>query len=287
MPTAGLSLLAFMSQQDAVEHLRAHTIPANPDVRALIAEWQAAQQRRGAPMPGGRPEITDIPAANQPHIDMLMQQGWMAELRRRQPSAQFKLVEIDPLLTIHFMADLDRSMAHCKALRQNPSVADLLPICLPAVYPDEHINVVRLPDGLPKQLTVGSLLLTARSLNVRVVDTGFFPADNRIGIQFGMPVPLVHVVRYNGRCYLHDGLHRTMGARRMGATHIPCLLRDAQSPADIGLKTDRSTFTLEALESADAPTVGHFTQGRAWEVQLRRYNRVIHVTWAEYAVADE
>ncbi|MGH6726745.1 MAG: hypothetical protein ACREB8_09415 [Pseudolabrys sp.] len=287
MPTAGLSLFAFMTQQDAVAHLLAHTIPANPDVRALIAEWQAAQLRRGAPMPAGHPDIKDIPAANQPHIDRLMQQEWMAELLRRQPSAQFKLVEIDPLLTIHFMADLDRSMAHCNALRQNPSVVDLLPICLPAAYPNEHINVIRLPDGQPKQLTVGSLLLTARSLNVRVVDTGFFQAHNKIGVQFGMPVPLVHVVRFNGRCYLHDGLHRTMGARRMGATHIPCLLRDVQSPADVGLKSDRSTFTLDVLESADAPTVGHFTQGRACEVQLKRFNRVIHVTWAEYAVADE
>jgi len=287
MPSAGLSLFAFMTQQDAVAHLLAHCIPANPDVNALIAEWQAAQLRRGAPMPGGNPDIRDIPAAHQPYINRLMQQDWVALLLGRQPSAQFKLVEIDPLLTIHFMADLDRSMAHCNALPQNPSIADLLPLCLPAVYAQEKINMIRLPDGQSKQLSVGSFLLTARSLNVRVVDTGFFQGDNRIGIQFGMPVPLVHVVRFNGRYYLHDGLHRTMGARFKGATHIPCLVRDVQSPADIGLKTDRSTFTLPVLESADAPTVGHFTQGRACEVQLKRFNRVIHVSWAEYAISDE
>lgn len=287
MATAGLSLLGFMSQQDAIAHLLAHCIPANPDIHALIVEWQAARARKGAPMDGGNPNIQDIPAANQPYIKTLMQQPWLAQFVASLPGAQFKLVEIDPLLTIYFMVDLKRSTDHCGALPQNPSVADLLSVCLPARLPNELVNMVRLPDGQEKQLSVGAFLLTARSLNVRVVDAGYFQDDNKIGIQFAMPVPLVQVVRFNGRCYLHDGLHRTIGSRRKGATHIPCLFRDVQSAAGIGLRSDRSTFTLPLLEFADAPTVGHFTQGRAYEVQLRRFNRVVHVTWAEYAIAAE
>lgn len=287
MPTPGLSLLGFMSQQDAIEHLLAHCVPANLAIDALIAEWQTARTRRGAPMAGGHPDIQDIPAAGQPHIGMLMQQPWLAQFGASLPGAKFKLVEIDPLLTIHFMVDLKRSSDHCSALPQNPSVADLMPVCMPTSLPNEQVNMVRLPDGKDKQLTVGAFLLTARSLNLRIVDAGYFQADNKIGIQFAMPVPLAQVVRFNGRCYLHDGLHRTLGARRKGATHIPCLFRDVQSAAGVGLKSDRSTFTLPLLESADAPTVGHYTQGRAYEVQLKRFDRVVHLTWAEYAVAAE
>ena len=238
-------------------------------------------------MGGGKPDIKDIPAENRPYIDMLVQQQWLARFLALLPEAEFKLVEIDPLLTIHFMVDLKRSNDRCGALPQNPGVADLLPICLPAKYADEEIKMIRLPDTANKQLNVGAFLLTAPSLNVRIVDTGYFQADNKIGIQFGLPVPLVQVVRFNGRCYLHDGLHRTIGARRKGATHIPCLFREAQSAAEIGLKPDRSTFSLQILESADAPTVGHFVQGRACEVQLKRYKRIMHVTWAEYGIADE
>jgi hypothetical protein len=287
MATAGLSLLGFMTQQEAIAHLLTHCIPANSDIHALIVEWQAARARNGTPMIGGNPNIQDIPATNQPYIKTLMQQQWLAQFVASRPGAKFKLVEIDPLLTFHFMVDLERSADHCVALPQNPSVADLLPVCLPAKIPNEQINMVRLPDGQNKQLSVGAFLLTARSLNLRVVDAGYFQADNKIGIQFAMPAPLVQVVRFNGRCYLHDGLHRTIGVRRKGATHIPCLFRDVQSAADIGLKTNRSTFTLPLLESADAPTVGHFTQGRAYDVQLKRFNRIVHVTWAEYAIADE
>jgi hypothetical protein len=287
MATPGLSLLGFMSRQEAIAHLLAHCIPASPEIPALVAQWQAAQARRGAPMPAGQPDIRDVPAADQPYLQMLMRQDWVANFLEQYPSAAFKLVEIDPLLSIQFMVDIKRATDHCSVLPDDPSVADLLPICLPTTYTQEKINMVRLPDGLGKQLSVGAFLLTARSINVRIVDTGFFQADNKVGIQFGMSVPLVQVVRFNGRCYLHDGQHRSLGVRLKGATHIPCLFRDVQSAADIGLKTDRSTFTLPILESADAPTVGHFTQGRACEVQLKRFNRIIHVNWAEYAVSDE
>jgi hypothetical protein len=287
MATAGLSLLGFMTQPEAIAHLLTHCVPANPDIHALIVEWQAAQARKGPPMVGGIPDIQDIPATNQPYIQMLMQQQWVAQFVASKPGAEFKLVEIDPLLTFHFMVDRKRSTDHCDALPQNASVADLMPVCLPATFPDEPINMVRLPDGQSKQLSVGAFLLSARSLNIRIVDAGYFQADNKIGIQFAMPVPLVQVVRFNGHCYLHDGLHRTIGVRQKGATHIPCLFLDVQSAADVGIKRNRSTFALQLLESADPPTVGHFTQGRAYDVQLKRFTRIVHVTWAQYEIADE
>jgi hypothetical protein len=287
MASAGLSLLGFMTQQEAIAHLVSHCVLPNPDIHALTAEWQAAKVRKGAPMGGGNPEIRDIPAASQPYIATLMQQQWLAQFIASLPGAEFKLVEIDPLLTFHYMVDLDRSTNRCSALPQNPSLADLMPICLPATFPNERINMVRLPDGKSKPHSVGSLLLTAGSLNLSIVDAGYFKADNKIGIQFGMPVPIVQVIRFNGRCYLHDGLHRTIGVRQKGATHVPCLFRDAHSAAEVGIKSNRSTFSLRLLESADAPTVGHFTQGRAYAVQLKRFTRIINVTWAEYEVAAE
>ncbi len=287
MATAGLSLLGFMNQREAIAHLLGHCVVENRDVPALVEHWRAAQVRKGPAMVGGNPDIRDVPAAAQPHIDTLRQQQWFTRFIALFPVAEFKLVEIDPLLTIHFMVDLKRSDDRCRGLPQNPQVADLLPVCLPTAFANEEITMVRLPDKPDKQLNVGAFLLTAPSLNVRVLDAGFFQADNKIGIQFGLPVPLVQVVRFNGRCYLHDGLHRTIGARRKGATHVPCLFREARTAADIGLKPDRSTFSLQLLKSADAPTVGHFIQGRAYEVQLKRYKRIVHVTWAEYAIADE
>ena len=216
-----------------------------------------------------------------------MEKDWAAQFVASMSASEFKMVEIEPLLTFHYMVDLERSSEHCKAIRENPDVADLLPLCLPDTFVHEPINMVRLPDGKGKQLSGGSILLSSKSLKIRVIDAGYFQNDNKIGIQFAMPVPLVQVVRFNGRCYLHDGLHRTMGARLKGATHIPCLFRDVHSAANIGLQRDGSTFLLQLLEFADPPTVGHFVHGRAYKVQLKRFSRIIHVTWGQYGIADE
>jgi hypothetical protein len=71
-----------------------------------------------------------------------------------------------------------------------------------------------------------------------------------------------------------------------GAKNIPCLLRDVQTPQEAGIM-DGQTFPLALLESGDAPTIGHFTQGRAHDVQLRAVSRLIHVTWTEAVVLDE
>jgi hypothetical protein len=287
MATRGLSLFGFMTQQVATTYLQTNCIPANPDIQALIVEWQSAKARRGAPMAGGNPDIRNIPAAARPYIEMLMQQQWVAELVASLPGAEFKLVEIDPLLTAQFSVDLERSAEQCAALPQNPSVADLLPVCLPAKFPSEKMNIDRLPAGQPKQLSVGAVLLIASSLNIHIAEAGYSETGNRFTIQFGMAAPLVQVTRFNGRCYLFDGLHRTFGVRQKGASHVPCLFWDVQSAAEVGIKPYGKTFTQELLESADAPTVGHFTQGRACGVQLKRRNRIVQVTWAEYGISDE
>jgi hypothetical protein len=41
------------------------------------------------------------------------------------------------------------------------------------------------------------------------------------------------------------------------------------------------------MESADPPAVGHYTEGRALPVQLRATQRVLHISWANYAVVNE
>jgi hypothetical protein len=175
MPTPGLSLVGFMDQQQAINHFLGVCIPANRAIPALIAEWDAAQARRGAPLlNAGNPDILPIPAAGQPYIQQLMQQQWVIDAIAQMPGAIFQLVEIDPLLAYQFSVDTDRSAHHCSALN-SPTIAELLPICLPTTYPVEQINVS--PQA-------NSVLLKSPSLNVRMTAQGFFQAESKIGITF-------------------------------------------------------------------------------------------------------
>lgn len=76
-------------------------------------------------------------------------------------------------------------------------------------------------------------------------------------------------------------------ARMAGATHLPCLLRDVATKEAAGIRDDGLTFDLALLESADPPTVGHYSQNRGHQITLRALARIITVTWADHVVPED
>jgi hypothetical protein len=278
MPTPGLSLVGFLGRDEALAHFKNACVPPNPADSALDAEWQAAKALLGAPMAGaGNPAILPIPPQYQQYIAQVSQLAWVAPVLAQLPNSTFALVEIDPLLAFQHTISISRSTHHCAGLAQGHSIGDLLPICLPQTQVNENILVAG---------TANSMLLRAESLNIRTQAGGML-APGAIGCRFGLSLPLMHVVRLNGKCYLHNGFHRALGARSAGATHIPCLFRDVSTQEEAGIRPDGATFSAALLDSADPPTLGHFTQGKAYPVQLRKLDRFIHVVWTEYAMPAE
>jgi hypothetical protein len=278
MPSPGLSLVGFLDQTQAISHLRTSCVPADSSDAALIAEWRKARDLLGTPFPfAGLPDIQDIPAARQSYIAQLSAQPWVAQWLATTPGTRFKLVEIDRLLTYQRIADVDQLTRHHDALAGSAAIDSLLPACLPKT---------QAPVQVEAYWNAQSVILKARGLALRAVKEGLLdPA--RVGICFGAAFPLTQVVRFNGRYYMHNGVHRAVAARSLGATHIPCALRDVADAAAVGIKTDGSTFSQALMESPNPPTLGHFTQGRAHPVRVRAVSRVLHVSWSEYAILDE
>lgn len=279
MPTPGKSLLGFLAQTAAVEYQQTYCVTPDPnDIAALTAEWQAARAKLGAAIPNaGHPSILPIPTTHAPYIQALIAQPWMAHaLATNIAGATFALVEIEPLLAFQFSVDAARSNHHCSPFSNPPTLDEMLQACLPQ-------NPT--PDPVTTLKGSNSMLLTSRSLNFQSVEAGLINGGF-VGMTVGFSLPLVHVVEFNGRHYLHNGFHRTFGARMAGATHIPCVLRSVPTPAAAGINPP-GTFDQGLLESNDPPTVGHFTLGRAHDVQLRAFHRTMHVTWNEYVVPVE
>jgi hypothetical protein len=77
-----------------------------------------------------------------------------------------------------------------------------------------------------------------------------------------------------------------VGLRRRGVTHAPCVLRDVATPEAAGMLPGH-TFDPALMESADPPTILHFTQGRAHPVQLKSFTRTLHVSWADYVTTQD
>lgn len=277
MPTPGLSLVGFMEPAAAIHYLRATCIQPKQDDASLMAEWATAHARLGPPTASaGIPAILPLPPEHRDY-ETQVRQAWPDVFQSpNYASAQILMVEINPLLGFQFHVDADRSEHHCGGFSSPPTIDELLATCLPLAHANEPCQITQQAQ---------SLILRSPSLNVRVTAQGML--GNFIGIAFGVNLPLVHVVGYNGRYYLHNGFHRVYGAGRAGATHIPCILRDVASAEEAGVQAGGGTFGLPLLESANPPTLAHYTEGRAYDVQLRTMNRVLHVSWSDYAIPME
>lgn len=285
MPTAGLSLVGFMDEPQGIAHLRGACIPPDPTDVALQAAWQTAKANLGpAVANAGLPDIADMPPTHTGYVQQVAALPWVApHLAADWVGATFKLVEIDPLLAFQFTVDTDRGAHHCVGIGPGaPTLDQLLAVCLPLALTPSPLQVSTLSQ---------SIMVRSRNANFRVVRQGAFndPAGNLVGagVMVGNSLPFVHVVRFNGRCYLFNGYHRAVALRGVGATHVPCIFRDAATAEAAGIRVDGGTFPEKLLASADPPTVSHFTSGRAHKVSLRAHARVIHVSWSEYFAYEE
>ncbi|HTA64216.1 MAG TPA: hypothetical protein VK753_01815 [Xanthomonadaceae bacterium] len=278
MPSPGLSLVGFMDQAQAIHHLRDFCVPADPSEPALIAEWRAAAARLGPPVANaGLPGISPTPDAHQPYIAQVARLPKVAPMLAGNPNLGFAMVEIDPLLSFQFTVKASASTQHDARLDTPPSMEQLLEICLPLQQAPENSRIARGPQ---------SILLKTPSLNVRLESAGVI-GPGVLGVKFGIDLPLVRVVRHNGRCYLRNGFHRAFGLRKAGATHMPCLFRDNADLEAVGIRQDGTTFAPAMMASTNAPTLAHFTSGRAHEVSLRSMSKILHISWSEHVVAED
>ena len=275
MPSPGLSLVGFLDRSAGIATLRNTCVLPDQSDDALGAEWEAARAKLGAPMErAGNPEIQELPPEAANHVTQVIA-NYQYVQQQMAAGMTFKMVELDPLLAYQFTVDKSRSDHHNGGPDAGrPNLDQLLAMCLPLHYQ---------ADGVRLNLNNNSMLITSDDLNFRLNAQGWMPTPfgNFVGIQVGAAVPLLHVVLFNGRYYLHNGFHRAVGLSRRGVTHAPCVVRevlDAQSAA-IG---QPGTFDQELLESANPPTVGHFAQGRAHDVNLKVFTRTMHVSWADH-----
>ncbi len=277
MPTRGSALLGFMDRDRALKFLTESCCPVDPSEAALESVWNGARKTIGSPTPNaGLPEVLDISPADQPYVEALRAGVW-AGVFAQNPHWDVKLVEIEPLLAFQFQVDATRSEHHCGHLGNPPTLAELLPLSLPLAPIQEQISIAQQPQ---------SIVLKSRSLNIQAQMQGMI-GQNVLGMQFGVSLPFVHVVRLDGRHYLHNGYHRTYGAMLAGAKHIPAVIRDVADAAAAGVRDDGNTFPLQILESEHPPTVANFNNIGSAKVDLRAMTRILHVSWAEYAIPDE
>ena len=251
----------------------------------MISDWNYAKSTLRKPVGNaGKPTLQQI-SMNDPHILQLMQVPWAGFFMPLvAQGATFQMVEIEPLLAFQFTVDTARCKNHCGTLTKPPTLDELFNVCLPLTQSNDAVHI----SGVGTRGAGTSIIIKSRSLNLGMILEGPLNpnAQDVWGIQWSWALPFVHVVRLNGRCYLHNGYHRALGVSEAGATTMPCIFRDVQDAAAVNIQPP-ATFDLPLLESANPPTIGHYAQGRAHKVALRATTRIIQINWAQHTMFDE
>jgi hypothetical protein len=280
MPASALALFGFLPEAAAAGWLRQTCVLADSSDGAVRGMWTAAGAQLGpATANAGFPDIQPLPPEGQAYITTLVQEAWVVQQLQAIPSVSgldFRLVEINPLLAYQLHVDSGRSGTHGNELSNNPTLEQQLGVCLPLAQAVEPLQI---------HPSASAMMITSRSLNVRTLWKGY-GNGGFLGIHVGVTLPFVHVVQFDGRCYLHNGFHRAVALQSKGVTHIPCLFREVATAADAGIAPP-GTFDLPLLTSPNPPTLAHFTTGRAATVEMKEFHRVLHVSWAEYSATQD
>ena len=235
MPKHGLSLLGFMDSQAALNHLRT-TCVTDPSVSdaELLKLHDAAIAKLGEPARNpGNPEVLDLPNEGIAHAQALAAAPWAKGILDSLPGWEVKLIELKPLLAYQFTVLTERSTQHTQALKK-PVLSEMLPICLPLIEPLGEFKLSQVNQ------TTKSLLVKSADLNLNMRQWGLFPLQLNgaqiyfAGMYFQPRSPFMYVAKFNGRCYLANGYHRAYGLAKAGATHVPCLFREAHTHEEIG-----------------------------------------------------
>jgi hypothetical protein len=286
MPLPGLSLVGFLKEEKPALHYLEHSCipPKGFTPQILRKHWSDAQQQLGAPIPkAGTPDIIPIPA---------LIQGYLGGVRTRREYAEamkgkdwsFQMVEIAPLLAFQVHVLVEHAAKRCADIKDASQISEIVKLCLPQQPEIYHVRpVVSREQGV---------ILKCPSLNVTIGDRGYIQQAPKLqavaGVLYSAHLPFVEVARFKNRCYLKNGYHRAYGLAKLGVTHLPCVLRDVADYSGTGVRADGATLSPGLLEDqANPPTCGHFVQGRACQVALRKVTKFINVMWSEYLVPDE
>ena len=205
--------------------------------------WRTAADRYThlktlAPAQPRMPEILELPAAVQAHVDQLVKLPQFERVFSTVPIA-FGMVELDALIV--YQHSITQSTVH--ALRDSFSkdlmAEQLASICLPLQATKADFVVGK---SSKREFIFHSNSHDMRFLGAELVDPSVVPglvadgfSNAVIALSVGFSNNVLNVVRYQDRMVLNNGYHRCFALRSLGVTHVPCVIQVCRDWEDVGL----------------------------------------------------
>ena len=209
----------------------------------IADEWRAAADvyaslQAAATAPPAMPEIKELPAVIQTHVDLLVK---LPQFRRAFASVPiaFGMVELDKLIVYQHELTLSTVNALRASLPTPLTDAALAAACLPLDQTSADFRVGRsgkrefvFHSDSHDMRFLGAQLIEPSKVPELVTD-GFTSAVIALAVGFSNNV--LNVVRYDNRVVLNNGYHRAYALRSLGVRHAPCVIQVCRHWEDVTL----------------------------------------------------
>ena len=229
-------LYAFAPQAEVLHHVRTQALEEEVSrLPAILGEWDQLQPRVAELMQreAGLVEtirVSRLPDEHRPWIEAAAADPLFQKTFSGLPTT-FGLVEVDKLIAAQRTVNLDYVDRLRAAYPANPTMGDLLDICVSpkrAMDPIQHLEVA------PNTHVFSSPNSDIRFLGAFVKDLR--PDDLDYAVMGGLPAAAiiafvgyggapVNVLRAGNRVVLHNGFHRVYALRSLGVTDIPVVIQ--------------------------------------------------------------
>lgn len=229
-------LLLLPGQLDRLLQRRAEVIGSpGLSAQALSDAWRdaaAVWEALGRAEAGVADEacILPLPDTCQPHIDRLSALTGVQRSFEIVP-VSFGLVPLAQLVVSQHYLTESSLQALAPAGAPLPSLEEQLALCLPT-GPQGPQPALRTVYTSADEMVLACDSHDVRWLGTRCMagsDLGAIDVpghvDMLVGAALGYSSNLVNVILHGGRVVLHNGHHRVQALRRLGATHVPCLIQ--------------------------------------------------------------
>lgn len=274
-------LIGFMPKEEAVQFLRGRWVVREPSDEKLEECWQksyaAVNSLRNSRL---TPEVLDIYQTCSSQLEAVTKDPLFPEAVRRNQWA-FKMVEIDKLVCFQKHVDVGYSEDIARS-HDFSDPSSLVGFCLSAT------SLVRPMARFSDHGDKLTYSVASPNIDLRVVGMAEMQEPKTkmksLGFLVGWGSPFVQVVRLHDRFFLKNGYHRVYALRKLGITHVPCILIETDTYSDTGAA--RAGFFVEdLLLSPKPPIFKYFFSPRiAPKLKVRPITKVIRIKAEEITV---
>ena len=236
LPAENLYLIGRPRLKDCLQFVRRHSVNP-PSDGVIVEEWQAANEcvrmleREEAGIADG-PPIRKMGSEHEPLLieclkDPLVRHGF------NTVPTEIAIAELDRLVVYQKRIDLTYAAWLEGTLGSAPSEERIFRTCLPYDHPQPPVKWSRADE---RQFVFMSPSNDLRFLGTMELHAGRIkdyppPGDvvGVVGIAVGFGSNFMNAVYAENRLILNNGSHRAYALRKLGITHVPCIIQHVSS----------------------------------------------------------